>query len=263
MQAPTVFDRRAYAARRARAAGTENFLAHDVAEVLAERLGTVNRSFGLALDLSTRPCIASKIAPFAHSWLRTGLSQDAITAAGACVVADEEFLPFPARRFDLIVSALSLQAVNDLPGALLQIRHALAPDGFFLAALFGGATLVELRRSLAAGENDVLGGASPRVAPFAQLRDMAALLQRAGFVMPVADSETLHVRYRSFFTLAGDLRALGETNVLAERSRNPLRRDVLSAALAHYGANHRDEAGTLLATFEILYLAGWAPANAA
>src|SRR5215472_8235870 len=195
MSIPHIFDRRTYAHRRTH--GAESFLAKEVGENLAERLSAVNRRFGAALDLSSRPEVFEVLAPLAGDWTRTSLGRGAL-------IADEEALPFAAGAFDLVVSALSLHAVNDLPGALAQIRTVLKPDGLFLAALFGGATL-------------------------ADVRDLGGLLQRAGFALPVADSEKTIVRYRTFPTLIEDLRALGETNALSERRRNFLRRDVLAA----------------------------------
>src|SRR5271155_896180 len=220
MTIPRIFDRRLYALRRARE--RESFLAADVAENLAQRLGAVNRRFTRALDLSSRTEVFEAIEPLASNWTRTSL-------ASGNAVADEEALPFASESFDLVVSALSLHAVNDLPGALTQIRNALKPDGLFLAALFGGNTLRELRTAFAMGESDVLGGISPRVAPMADVRDLGGLLQRAGFALPVADSEKTTVRYGAFTTLVDDLRALGETNVLAERAKTLLRRDVLAS----------------------------------
>ena len=250
MTIPRIFDRRTYAQRRVRT--RESFLAKEVGENLAERLGAVNRRFTRGLDLSSRPEVSSALATLADSWTRTTLGPGAL-------VADEEALPFQAGSFDLVTSALSLHAVNDLPGALAQIRGVLKPDGLFLAALFGGATLSELRTAFAAGESDVTGGASPRVAPMADVRDLGGLLQRAGFALPVADSEKTIVRYNSFATLVNDLRALGETNALAERSKAFLRRDVLAAALASYASDHADGEGRLVATFEVIYLTAWAP----
>jgi hypothetical protein len=149
--------------------------------------------------------------------------------------------------------------VNDLPGALIQIRRALKPDGLFVAALFAGDTLKELRESFAAGEEGVSGGVSPRVSPFADVRDLGGLLQRAGFNLPVADTERTTVRYRRFETLVSDLRAAGETNALVQRPRKTLRRDVLAASLAHYKSFHAEEDGRLRATFDIVYLTGWTP----
>lgn len=253
MSPPRLFDRRIYAQRR-RHAG-DSFLAADVAEALAERLGAVNRRFARALDLNSRPQIFAALAPLADNWTRT----QAAAGEDGALVADDEALPFAPGSFDLVVSALSLHAVNDLPGTLAQIRRALKPDGLFLAALFGGATLHELRDAFAVGESDVTGGISPRVAPFADVRDLGGLLQRAGFALPVADSEKTVVRYRAFSTLVADLRALGETNALSDRARHALRRDVLAATLSHYARAHADEDGRLLATFEIVYLTAWAP----
>jgi len=250
MTIPRIFDRRRYALRRARE--RESFLAADVAENLAQRLGAVNRRFIRALDLSSRAEIFEAIKPFAANWMRTSL-------ASGDIVADEEALPFAEESFDLVVSALSLHAVNDLPGALTQIRKILKPDGLFLGALFGGDTLRELRAAFAMGESDVLGGISPRVAPMADVRDLGGLLQRAGFALPVADSEKTIVRYGAFTTLVDDLRALGETNALVERSKTVLRRDVLASMLQSYASQSTDEDGRLLATFEIIYLTAWAP----
>ncbi len=256
MQAvPKIFDRRLYASRRARAdgRGAQPFLAVEAAAALAERLTAVRRDFAHGLDLSSRSESAATLAPFAESWTRTSLS------GSGDVVADEETLPFAPESFDLVVSVLSLHAVNDLPGALAQIRRVLKPDGLFLAALFGGETLRELRAAFAAAEAAIRGGASPRVAPFADVRPLGVLLQRAGFALPVADCERTVAHYRQFKTLIDDLRALGETNALAQRERRPLRREVLAAAMAGYAARDGDEQGRLSATFDIVYLTGWAP----
>ena len=243
---PTIFDRRIYALRRAR--GSESFLVRDAAEGLAARLTAVTKRFEHGLDLSSRDESFAILKPFAANWTRTSLS-------GEGVVAEEDALPFAPESFDLVTSVLSLHAVNDLPGALLQIRQVLKPDGLFLAALFGGETLSELGRAFAAGESDVAGGISPRVAPFADVRALGALLQRAGFALPVADSERTSVRYSKFETLVSDLRALGETNALAERRKRFLPRAVLAATLAHLqGAD-----GKFPATFEIVTLTGWSP----
>lgn len=252
MTAPIVFDRRLYAARRARAAraGVASFLVERTAETIAERLSGMNRRFRRALDLTSRMSAFPYIAPYAEEWVRTSL-----WAGGNMLSADEEALPFAERCFDLVVSVLALHAVNDLPGALLQIRRALAPGGLFLAALFGGETLRELRHALAAGEADSTGGASPRVAPFADVRDMGALLQRAGFADPVTDLERIEVRYRSFATLAADLRTMGETNALAARKTGLLARGVLESALGHYGSRHANAQG-ILATFDVLHVTG-------
>ncbi|HVP84370.1 MAG TPA: methyltransferase domain-containing protein, partial [Rhizomicrobium sp.] len=246
MSPSRIFDRKAYARRRARA--SESFLALDAAQGLAERIGAINRRFVHALNLNARPETRTVFAPLADNWIET--------APGS---VDEEALPFAPESFDLVVSVLSLHAVNDLPGALVQIRRALKPDGLFMAALFGGETLHELREAFASGESETVGGASPHVAPFADVRDLGGLLQRAGFALPVADVERTTVRYRSFDNLVADLRALGETNALAERSRKILRKDTLAAAIAHYKTHHADAEGRIGATFDVIYLSGWSP----
>jgi SAM-dependent methyltransferase len=179
--------------------------------------------------------------------------------AAAFVVADEEALPFRDAAFDLVVSALALQFVNDLPGVLVQIRRALKPDGLFLAALLGGETLTELRQSFAAAESDIEGGASPRVAPFADLRDLGALLQRAGFALSVADADRITVRYDSAFALMHDLRRMGATNAIIDRRRTPLKRATLMRAAEIYAQRFSDDDRRVRATFEVLWLSGWAP----
>lgn len=176
-----------------------------------------------------------------------------------CVIGDEEILPFAPESFDLAVSLLSLQGVNDLPGTLIQIRRSLRPDGLFMACLFGGETLHELRTVLTQAESELTGGASPRVHPFADLRAMGGLLQRAGFALPVVDGETVHVRYDHLFALIADLRGMGLTNVLAERKPGPLPRAVIARAAALYAERFADPDGRIRATFEIVWLSGWAP----
>lgn len=261
MSAPIVFDRKLYALRRLRAeqGDGERLLLRHAGENLAERLGTVKRRFGHALELSSRGGDSELLRACAETWVRTALHPD---SRGVSLVGDEEALPFAPASFDLVVSLLGLHAVNDLPGALVQIRRALRPGGLFMAALFGGDTLKELRRALAIGESENLGGASPRVAPFADVRDMGALLQRAGFNAPVADVDRLLVRYGSFAKLIEDLRELGETNALAQSNRRPLSRRTFSAALESYAQNDSSH-GRLAASFEILYVTGWAPERGA
>lgn len=255
--APKIFDRALYAKRRARAARrtADRFLLNEAAGHIANRLGAVKRHFLNGLELSARAESTEVLVPFAQNWTRTVLSP----GEGTGLAADEEALPFAPESFDLAVSVLSLHAVNDLPGALVQIRRILKPDGLFMAALFGGETLHELREALAAGETTALGGVSPRVAPFADVRAMGMLLQRAGFALPVADSTRTTVHYREFGTLVSDLRALGETNVLCQRDKRPLGRTTVAATLARYGAAHSDAKGRLMATFDVIYLTGWAP----
>jgi SAM-dependent methyltransferase len=211
-------------------------------EGVADRLAAVTRKFERGLYIGER--VPPEIAPFAQAWTCAGFdAQERLDSEGG---------------FDLAVSLFSLQWINDLPGALVQVRRALKPDGLFVGALLGGGTLSELREAFAHAESATRGGISPRVSPFADVRDLGGLLQRAGFALPVSDVERLTVRYKDFFALARDLRAHGFTNVLAERSKRLLRRDTLAALLAHYAAHHV-EGSKLLARFETLYLTGWSP----
>jgi SAM-dependent methyltransferase len=191
--------------------------------------------------------------------VRRVLAASGKVGAIADVIADEETLPFASGSLDLVVSALSLQFVNDLPGTLVQIRRALKPDGLFMAASVGGDTLTELREAFAQAESEIEGGASPRVAPFADLREWGALLQRAGFALPVADVDRLTVRYNSVVDLMQDLRRMGATNILTERRRRPLRRATLQRLTEIYARRFADPDGRLRATFEIIWLSGWAP----
>jgi len=253
---PRIFDRAAYQARRQRAARSAGdvFLAEEAAAQVAYRVGAVNRRFQRALDVQSRARTFPLLQPLAEAWVRTGFAADA-----PAVVADEEALPFADASFDLVTSVLSLQTVNDLPGVLVQIRCVLKPDGLFLGALLGGDTLNELRHSFAAAEEATLGGASPRVAPFADVRDAGALLQRAGFALPVADVERTRVQYRDLMRLFDDLRALGETNALANRRTSFLSRRTLDALVREYRACFPTTDDTFPATFDIVYLTGWAP----
>ncbi len=256
-QAPELFDRRLYRARRSRAAASgtgDLFLAEAAAEQIAARLTAVNRRFERGLDLASRAGLFPNIAPSAQSWVRAGYAGDRPD-----VVADEEALPFADESFDLVTSILSLHVVNDLPGALVQIRRVLKPDGLFLGALFGGASLQELRHAFVAAESEFYGGAAPRVAPFADVRDLGQLLQRAGFALPVTDVERTTVRYRDLARLFSDLRALGETNVLRERARRFLSRHLLERVIEEYRARFNDGPEHVVATAEIVFLAGWAP----
>ena len=257
---PIVFDRGLLRARRRRAAalGAATFLIDRVAEELAERLSIVLRRFDLALDLGT-PTDAVARALAANTGVGTLIAADSLNRPGLDLIADEEALPFRDACLDLVVSALALQFVNDLPGALIQIRRALKPDGLFLAALIGGDSLTELRQAFAAAEAEIEGGASPHVAPFAEVREMGALLQRAGFALPVADVDRLVVRYATPFDLMADLRRMGATNALNERRRVPLRRATLTRMAEIYAERFADADGRIRATFDILWLSGWAP----
>src|ERR1043165_5926506 len=211
MANPLVFDRALLRRRQARARtlGFETFLLDRVASDLADRLGAVLRQFEMAVDLGT-PTDAVRTA--CAGGTSVGRLFRAAFSRDADVIADEEALPFRDASLDLVVSALALQSVNDLPGTLVQIRRALKADGLLLAALLGGETLTELRQSFAAAEAEMEGGVSPRVAPFADVRDMGALLQRAGFALPVTDVDRITVRYGSVFALLHDLRRMGATN---------------------------------------------------
>jgi SAM-dependent methyltransferase len=274
-QNPIIFDRALLRARRqrAQALGVATFLIDRVAAELSDRLESVLRKFELAADLGT-PNDAVRQALAAGGKIGTLVAVDPLFSlprwreragegesdgANLVIAADEEALPFRDASLDLVVSALALHFVNDLPGTLVQIRRALKPDGLFLAALLGGDTLTELRQSFAEAEAEIEGGISPRVAPFPDLRDLGALLQRAGFALPVTDVERLTVRYDTVFALMHDLRRMGATNALAARRRVPLRRKTLLRMAEIYARRFADADGRLRATFEIIWLSGWAP----
>jgi SAM-dependent methyltransferase len=283
MSTPTpLFDRTLIEARRRRARrmGPATFLLDRVAEDFADRLATVLRRFECAVDLGT-PTQAVRAALAGNSAIGTMVAvarafDEADTVSRRVVadtvsprviadtvplrvVADLEALPFAAASLDIVVSAFALQTVDDLPGTLIQIRRALKPDGLFLAALLGGDTLTELRESFAVAESELTGGVSPRVVPFADLRDMGALLQRAGFALPVTDVDRVVVRYSSPLALMADLRRMGATNPLVERRRVPLRRDMLARLIEVYAERFGDPDGKVRASFDIVWLSGWAP----
>lgn len=247
---PTVFDRKLLRTRqaRARALGPATFLLEHVAGDFAERLATVLRQFAIAADIGT-PTDA----------LRQALQKTGKIGKILEVETDDELLPFAEASLDLAISALSLHHVNDLPGTLIQIRRALKPDGLLMVALLCGDTLTELRQAFAQAESEIEGGISPRVVPFADLRDLGALLQRAGFALPVVDSDRLIVRYDSAFALMRDLRAMGATNMLIERRKSPLRRATLMRMAQIYAERFADPDGRVRATFEIAWLTGWSP----
>lgn len=265
---PRVFDRALLAKRRARAAAAVaslpgiDFLLERVVEDMADRLALVERRFAVALDL------------MGH----TGLVADMLVASGKVdrvvrleripellrgedvgVIAEEEALPFAEECLDLVASALSLQFVNDLPGCLAQIRRALRPDGLFLAVLAGGSTLTELRQATMAAEIELTGGASPRVAPFADVATLGALMQRAGFALPVVDRDVVTVRYDSPLSLLYELRAMGAGNVLIEREREPMPRQLVMRICEIYVERFAEADGRVPATFEFVSMSGWAP----
>jgi len=261
-----IFDRALIDARRRRAlrqptAGAD-FLLRAAADDLIERLPAVKRHFALAVDLATPlRLLADRLAATGDIERIVRLDRLAETLPGErpAVVGDSELLPFAPESLDLVISALALQWVSDLPGALAQIRRALKPDGLMLVNLLGGDTLHELRECLTVAEAELTGGAAPRVAPFAELRQLGALLQRAGFALPVVDQDRLVARYDGAFALMRDLRAMGATNALVERSRKPLRRQVLFRAAELYQQRFSDADGRIRATFDIVSLSGWAP----
>ena len=249
--APILFDRALLRVRQARAlrGGAATFLLDRVAEDAAERLQAVLREFKSAADVGTpgdqlRNALAGRFGRLARIDLPD---------------IESEPLTLQPEQLDLAVSALAFQFVNDLPGVLAQIRRALKPDGFLLAAMIGGDTLTELRQSFAAAEAELEGGASPRVAPLVDLRDVGSLLQRAKFALPVTDVDRIVVRYASAFALMADLRRMGATNVLVERRRNPTRRATLSRMVQIYGERFADADGRIRATFDVIWLSGWAP----
>lgn len=271
-----IFDRRAVVLRRNRA-GRDldvadsadlgrapcDFLLARVAEDFVERLGIVQRTFPLALSLGAYHGLVAnairglpKIGTLVETEPAPGLLA---RCRGLKVQADEEALPFADETFDLVVSGLALQFVNDLPGALVQVRRALKKDGLFLAALLGGRTLSELREAWLAAEIDVDGGASPRVAPFADVRDLGGLLQRAGFALPVVDSDVVRVRYPTPLALMRDLKAMGASNPLVARRRRPVRRQTLLRAVDIYTERFGGPDGRVDATFEVITLTAWVP----
>lgn len=265
---PEIFDRdllrrrRDRAARRA-AADAPDFLLSWVAEDIADRLSVVTRSFPSVLNLGAHTGglgRALRRLPGVETVLDADTSAEMLKACdGPSVLVDEEALPFADATFDLVVSGLSLQHVNDLPGALIQIRRCLKPDGLFIGALLGGATLQELRSALTDAEIEIAGGVSPRVAPFADVRDLGGLLQRAGFALPVTDADTLTVTYETAFALMRDLRGMGATNVLVERRKVPSKRALFLRAAEIYQERFAEPDGRVRATFEIVTLTAWAP----
>ncbi len=254
-----VFDRTAVRRHRDRAArtlGRVTDVLQDAAERLLDRLDDTNRRFADALDVGGRGVVAPRLRARGMRVVSCDLSPSmAALNHGLCVVADEECLPFAIASFDLIVASLSLHWINDLPGALLQMRQALRPDGLLLASLPALGTLAELRAALTEAEVEVTGGASPRVSPFPELRDCAHLLQRAGFALPVADVEEITLLYANPFELLSDLRAAGETNAIHQRARATPPRTLFPAALARLPTDGERAAATL----RMAVMTGWAP----
>ena len=261
-----LFDRKLLRGRRARFAHeieARKFLLAHVAREIAERVEVMLRPFPLALDLGAYHGLLGRRLAELKSVGEMVYAESVFVFAALCprpsLVCDEDLLPLKDASLNLIVSGLALHRVNDLPGALIQIRRALRPDGLFMAALLGARALIELRQALLEAEVETEGGASPRVSPFADVRDYGALLQRAGFALPVVDAETLKVTYPSPRELMREVRALGGGNVLLARSKAPLSRRTLERTEAIYRERHSMPDGRVSATFEIVYLSGWAP----
>ena len=266
---PRLFDRTLHRRRLDRAApgyGAADFLKARAAGDAVERLETIMRNFPLAVDLGARNGVfaaalaGSDAQAKVGALIETDLSGLMLAGrAGMRVQADEERLPFADESVDLIVSTLALHWTNDLVGALIQIRNALKPDGLFLGAVLGGSTLGELRQALIQAESELSNGAGLRVSPFADVLDAAGLLQRAGFALPVADTDKVTVRYANALELIRDVRAMGESNVLFDRARRPIGRAVLARAAAIYQERFAGPDGRIQASFDIISMTGWAP----
>lgn len=258
-----VFDSKLSLARKLRALhhGHADFLMARAAEEIGERLATVERKFARAATLFTLTDHAeAALAASGKVGAIVRLEADAAFLAGrAGRVVEPETVPLAPGDLQLAVSLLSLQEANDVPGMLIQIRRALAPDGLFLGALAGSGTLNELRESLLVAEIELTGGAAPRIAPFIDVRDAGGLLQRAGFALPVTDLETVTVRYPHMFALIRDLRAMGATNALVARSRRPATRRLFQRAAEIYAERFADPDGRIRATFCFIWLSGWVP----
>jgi NADH dehydrogenase [ubiquinone] 1 alpha subcomplex assembly factor 5 len=263
---PRIFDYDQLRRLRERAsvtASSHDFLLRRVADDFAERLDAIKRQFETVLDFGAHHGVIGRRLS-GRSGTKSVISTDSSAAmlaqcAPPRVLAEPETLPFADGAFDLAVSGLSLQLVNDIPGVLLQIRRILKPDGLFLGAMLGGATLHELREAFVVAESEIEGGISPRVAPFADVRDLGSLLQRAGFALPVVDSDVVTVAYASPLHLMRELRAMGASNMLVERRRKPLKRATLMRACEIYAQRFARGDGRVTATFEIITLTGWCP----
>ncbi len=261
-----IFDRRLVCRHRQRAAARDappDFLLQRFIEDIVERLGLIKRTFARVLVIGAqggRLSAALASRPGVEFIVDMDASPVLIgSGRHPGVAADEEALPFAPEAFDLVVAGLTLQWVNDLPGALLQIRQTLKPDGLFLGGLFGGATLSELREAWLHAESERTGGVSPRVAPVADVRDLGGLLQRAGFALPVVDSDVIKVRYATPIAVMADIKAMGAANALLERSRRPVTRSLLMGAAQEYVDRFGDPGGKVGATYEMLVMTAWAP----
>lgn len=264
-ETPCLFDQLLLRTRLKRALrkGAVDFLLERVADDFELRLEALARSFDTVADIGTfGPHAALKLLAsqrFKNIIRQAPLAEVLGTGAWQNIIGETSLVPFAPQSLDAVVSLLAFQWVDDLPGLLIQIKRALKADGLFIACLLGGQTLHELRDSFARAEIECEGGLSPRVSPFADLRDIGALMQRAGFALPVVDTETITVRYQTPLALFADLRAMGGTNVLIERRKTPLRRKTLLRALEIYAENYSDADGRIRATFECLWVSGWTP----
>lgn len=260
-----VFDRMLIRQRRERAArlpDDHRFIARWAMQDLAGRLAMIRRAFPMALQIGAHSPLPRPAAAGIETLVSFDTASRNLAATAHAVRGDDEYLPFRREAFDLIVSLMTLHTINDLPGALIQIRQCLKPDGLFLAAMIGGETLHALRAALTEAEIDLTGGASPRIAPFADKQQMGALMQRAGFALPVVDSDILKVTYPSLRGLMHDLRGMGETAAMTERRKRPAPRALFDRAEAIYRRdNPPAEDGRIEAIFEIIFLTGWAPAD--
>ena len=263
-----IFDRKLLQKHRDRAAKSfdkYDFLLENALHRLTDRLLDLKRSFDLVLNLGGRTGNLERVWPVElnkPTFIHTDISQEMAFQAktyGPAVVCDEELLPFLRESVDAVISCLSLHWVNDLPGAFRQIRQILKPDGLCLTSILGGQTLFELRESLSAAELELKYGVSPRVSPFTTLQDMGHLMQRAGLALPVADTDKIIVKYENIFQLMSDLRGMGETNIIFDRSKYPIARSFFLRADEIYRENFADQNSKLPATFEILTGTGWAP----
>lgn len=269
-----IFDRTAVSKHRFRSArqlSKHDFLFRETASQVVERIDDTDRSFALAVDINRRSPSATDIlrtSACVQTWIVTCEALNTISTNPSIlkppsvnelnVIADEEFLPLGQGKVDLAVSIMSLHWANDLPGTLIQIQRALKSSGLFIGALLGGETLTELRQALVQAECEVEGGASPRVSPFIDVAQAGDLLARAGFTLPVSDIDTVVVTYPDAKSLMNDLQGMGETNAAANRRRTFSRRSTLSRAAAIYADQFGTNDGRVKATFQIIYMAGWA-----
>ena len=263
--APDIFDGNARRERRARAAkrGLESFFIQRCARDAAERMLDITRTFERALVIAP-PGFWSMVLtylPISKHPKTTQLCYDAPNLSGAIMSCADDALPFEKDSFDLVISVLNLHSLNDLPGALMNISHILVPDGMMLASYFGGSTLSQLRQSLYHVESEQLGGLSPRVAPMIDFSQSASLLQRAGFALPVVDTDRFTLSYERLSKLLSDLRDAGETNILSARNKDPLNRSFYNALEYHLKSSSPDKPGRFKMSFEILWATGWMPHN--